>query len=69
VFFSVSSDKKDSALEAFRKASVFLRKELGHHLQLRYTPQISFYYDDSIDHAEKMMSLFAKISAEKGDSS
>ena len=44
-------DKSDCAqvLKGLKSASGYLRRELGHALQLRYTPELTFVRDDSID--------------------
>lgn len=51
VYISVldKSQEKD-VLQGLKSAAGFLRRELGHALQLRYTPQLQFVADDSILH-------------------
>ena len=48
VFVSVldKTQEKD-VLKGLKSASGFLRRELGHSLQLRYTPELQFIADDS----------------------
>ncbi len=38
-----------------------MRSELGHRLQLRYTPEIQFRLDKSLDHAMKIKGLLDQI--------
>jgi len=63
VSISVLGDEKSKkeALEGFNTASGFLRSELASYLKLRYTPQLIFYYDDSIERGAKLLSLMEEI--------
>ena len=58
VFISVldKSQEKD-VLKGLKSASGFLRRELGHALQLRYTPELQFVEDDSIDTGAHILSM------------
>ncbi len=52
VFVSVLGDEeqKKNAMSALKSAAGFIRRELGHRVQLRYTPEIHFELDTSIEH-------------------
>lgn len=52
VFVSVlgSDEEKKNAISALKSAAGFIRRELGHRVQLRYTPEIHFELDTSIEH-------------------
>ena len=52
-------DKSDSAqvLKGLKSASGWLRRELGHALQLRYTPELTFVRDDSIDKGAHILDM------------
>ncbi|OUQ82295.1 30S ribosome-binding factor RbfA [Flavonifractor sp. An100] len=58
VYISVL-DKSDCAqvLKGLKSASGFLRRELGHSLQLRYTPELTFVRDDSIDKGAHILEM------------
>ena len=59
----VSALNKDSSaqlLKGLKSASGFLRRELGHALQLRYTPELQFIGDDSIQHGAHILELLRK---------
>lgn len=63
VFVSVlTEDNKKEVLEGFNTASGFLRRELASHLKMRYTPQLSFHYDDSIERGTRLLKLIEGIS-------
>ena len=52
-------DKSDctQVLKGLKSASGWLRRELGHSLNLRYTPELSFVRDDSIDQGAHILDL------------
>jgi ribosome-binding factor A len=54
-------DNKEEMLAGFNKASGFLRKEIASHLKLRYTPQLSFHYDDSIERGARLLKLMGDL--------
>ena len=56
-----SEINKEDMLAGFNKASGFLRTELALHLKLRYTPQLSFHYDDSIERGARLLKLIGEL--------
>ena len=58
VYISVL-DKSDSTqvLKGLKSAAGWLRRELGHALQLRYTPELTFVQDDSIDKGAHILDM------------
>jgi len=44
-----SEEDKKNALEGLNSAAGFIRREVGHKLQLRYAPEMLFELDDSIE--------------------
>ena len=52
---------KEDLLAGFNNASGFLRKELASHLKLKYTPQLSFHYDDSIERGARLLKLMGEL--------
>ena len=51
--------KNDSTqvLKGLKSAAGWLRRELGHALQLRYTPELTFVQDDSIDKGAHILDM------------
>jgi ribosome-binding factor A len=45
-------------VSALNKASKFLRGRLGRHIDMRFTPDLKFFHDDSFNHAARINSLF-----------
>ena len=52
-------DKSDvsQVLKGLKSASGYLRRELGRALNLRYTPELTFVRDDSIDHGAHILDM------------
>ena len=58
-------NNKEEMLAGFNNASGFLRKELASHLKLKYTPQLSFHYDDSIERGARLLNLIGELTNNK----
>ncbi|MHB8827977.1 MAG: 30S ribosome-binding factor RbfA [Syntrophales bacterium] len=54
--------------EGLKKASGFLRRELGRRLQLRFAPELFFSYDPSFAYGERIEELIAEIHDREGES-
>ena len=52
-------------LKGLKSASGYLRRELGHTLQLRYTPELQFVGDDSIQHGAHILELLRQEEAKE----
>ena len=66
IFISVL-DKNDvnQVLKGLKSAAGYLRRELGHALNLRYTPELIFERDDSIDKGAHVLDLLRNPEAVK----
>ncbi len=64
IFISVYGDEntKSRAFEGMKNAEGFIRKELGSRIRLRYTPEICFKYDDSIEYGIHINKLLEEVS-------
>lgn len=62
VFISVldKAQEKD-VLKGLKSAAGFLRRELGSSLRLRYTPELQFVADDSIEHGAHILELLRDV--------
>jgi ribosome-binding factor A len=67
IFISVLGDEKtrQESMKGLERAKGFLKGELGRRLQLRYTPDIHFHLDKSLDHAMKIKGILNKIKSEE----
>ena len=63
VYISVFGDEavQNDAIAGLKNASGFVRKELAHRLGLRYTPEILFTLDNSIEHGAHINKLLNDI--------
>ena len=63
VYVSVLGDDqiKKEAEAALKSAAGFIRREIGHRLNLRNTPQFQFVMDDSIEYGVNMNKLIADV--------
>lgn len=53
--------QEKEVLKGLRSASGFLRRELGRALQLRYTPELQFSGDDSIQHGAHILEVLRQV--------
>lgn len=58
---ALDKEQSTAILKGLRSASGYLRRELGHALQLRYTPELVFERDDSIDKGAHILELLRKV--------
>lgn len=66
VYVSVLEENRGKeALKGLKSAGGWLRRELGAHLQLRYTPELVFELDDSLKYGAHMYELLSKLSAQE----
>jgi len=62
-----SEEERASTMAALVHARPFLRRELSHRLRLRYTPDITFISDTSMERAQELTDLMRKTAAERGE--
>ena len=49
IYVSVlEDDKREGRMAALKKAAGFIRRELGHNIIIRYSPELSFVSDENI---------------------
>jgi ribosome-binding factor A len=66
VLEEIGADRQDAVVDALGRANGFLRRELGHRLQLRHVPSLEFYWDDVVDSALRIESILDEIRKEPG---
>lgn len=58
IYISVlDKEREKDVLKGLKSASGFLRRELGQALRLRYTPELQFVGDDSIQHGAHILEM------------
>ncbi|GKX66311.1 30S ribosome-binding factor RbfA [Inconstantimicrobium mannanitabidum] len=59
--FSTKDKDKEESFEALKSSTGFIRREVGHRMNLRYAPEIIFELDNSIEHGMHIDSLLERI--------
>ena len=65
----LQEDKAAGALKGLKSAGGYLRRELGHSLNLRYTPELVWALDDSITYGAKMLKLINSLEVSQDEES
>jgi len=68
VFFSIIGDKSEveRALAGLNSAKGFIKREIGLRMKLRYTPEIKFVYDPSLESGTHLDRIFEEIHKNEG---
>ena len=61
----INKQNRERVLKGLRSASGWLRRELGSALKLRYTPELVFQLDDSIDKGAHILELLRSVEGPK----
>jgi len=66
IYYSTSGDKNSitAAAQAFNSAHGYIKKKLAQQLELRYMPQLRFFYDESFDYGSRIEKLLKTVSSE-----
>ena len=65
----LQEDRAEGAMKGLKSASGYLRRELGHALNLRYTPELMWALDDSITYGAKMLKLINSLEVKQDEES
>jgi ribosome-binding factor A len=62
---SISGHQEEAKVMAVLNAAAgFLRSELAKKVRLRHTPELSFHWDNSIEHGDRILRLIDQVSSE-----
>ena len=66
IFVSVmgDGDKVKNSLDGLNSALGFIRREIGQRIRLRFTPEISFALDTSLDYGDHIQKLLLQVEGE-----
>lgn len=69
VYVSIFGNKEDKeeTLEAFKSAAGFIRREIGKKIKLRYTPELIFKLDESIEYGIHISEVIEKTKKGSND--
>lgn len=64
VFVSIfgSEDERQNSMEALESSAGFIRSEIGKRIPMRFTPEILFRLDDSLERGSRVTQILEKIS-------
>lgn len=60
-FLESGETAEKKGLEGLRKAAPFIRGELGRRVRIRYTPELVFIVDHSIEEAERVVKILDEL--------
>lgn len=68
VFVSVygNEEQKNQSMEGLAKATGFIRSELAKRIRVRHIPEISFSYDNSLEHGARINALLKEVMSGNG---
>ncbi len=71
VYYSVvgSSEEREASVKGLESAKGFLRRELGKRVTLRYTPELLFQFDPSIEYAIHIEEVLRELRPAEGGES
>ncbi|MBC7346523.1 MAG: 30S ribosome-binding factor RbfA [Clostridia bacterium] len=62
-----NEQEKRESLEVLARATGFVRREIGQRLSLRFTPEITFRFDPSIERGARVAELLHQVRREEGN--
>lgn len=67
VYYTIIGDAKarQEAQRALRRATPFLRRQVGNRVRLKTVPELSFFYDESIERQDRIEKIMLDIQAER----
>jgi ribosome-binding factor A len=58
-------EEKESSLQGLNSAKGYIRRELGHRMKLKYTPELLFQFDPSVEYAVHIGEVLHRIQEER----
>jgi ribosome-binding factor A len=67
IYFSTpeGEEQKTEALAGFKSAAGYLRRQLGRRLELRYVPELEFFYDEGFERATEVNRILKTVIEEE----
>ena len=63
----LEEERRGDMMEALKKASGFIRRELGRGVDLRYVPELIFELDTNIEYADRINRILKESEAQHGE--
>ncbi|MEM8639503.1 MAG: 30S ribosome-binding factor RbfA [Cyanobacteria bacterium P01_G01_bin.54] len=67
IFVSIygTDDVREQAMAGLQSSAGFVRRELGHRIRLRRTPEILFFEDRSLERGDRMVHLLNQLESQR----
>ena len=59
-----TEEEREKVLSALKSASGYIRGELSRRLKLRYTPELVFQWDNSLERGDQILKLIDEVAGE-----
>jgi ribosome-binding factor A len=69
IYYTILGDEEQhrKSQQVLESGKNFIRSELAPNIKLRYTPELRFFYDDSLEYSEHIENLLKKIHSQDMD--
>lgn len=64
IYYVARKESREKIVDGLNRAKGFMRSYLAKELQMRYVPDLLFYYDNSVEYDEKMQKILQEIARE-----
>ena len=64
-----SPAEREKTLAGLKHSAGFMRRSLGQRLRLRYVPELSFRYDEGLEHADRVARILDEIHQSEAEAS
>ncbi|MCX7779318.1 MAG: 30S ribosome-binding factor RbfA [Negativicutes bacterium] len=61
-----NDEQKAASWEGLQRAMGYIRTEIGKRIRLKFTPEISFHVDETLEYSARIQELLLKIKEEEG---
>ena len=70
IFVSIygTDEAKAETMQGLKSSTAFIRRELGHRIRLRRTPELTFVEDPSLERGDRLINLLNEIKVDQSDS-
>lgn len=55
-----SKEIREKGLQGLERAKSWIRSELGHRIDLKFIPELKFFYDETLDYAQNIEALIKR---------
>ncbi len=67
IYYTCPSENQAKCKQGLAKAKGFVRKKVAEKIQIKFAPEVAFFFDDSISYSLKMSKILNDIKNERSD--